>query len=65
MMRHREEFDHKKCLDIGSGTGWNGLFLSRLCCPKHVTLTDYTESLVSNLRHNVRLNRLGTLVDVT
>ena len=63
VIRHREEFDGKTVLDIGSGTGFNGLQLARLYTSAKVIVSDYSEDLRVILRKNVILNKLEERVE--
>lgn len=58
----KEVFDHRRILELGSGTGYVGLAASMLFEPEEMLLTDL-ESHVSILQRNVDLNALKATVE--
>jgi len=49
--------DGKALIELGSGCGATGLAIAACCNPAKVHLTDYTESCLLNLEHNLVINQ--------
>ena len=61
------EFEGKRLLELGAGTGLSGLVAACCAAPAAVTLTDSVPVVLQNLRHNVGINAgafCGTEVEV-
>ena len=50
------KLEGKRCLELGAGTGLAGLAAAAYARPASVCLTDFADSTLANLRHNVELN---------
>lgn len=64
-LKNARIFYGKQVLEIGSGLGLAGFAVALMGSPKRVTLSDFHSSVVQNLRHNVKLNGLQQVCDVT
>lgn len=56
-----ELFDHKRCLELGSGVGLTGIVLAKVAHPERLCLTDYTPEIINNMRINTDMNNLPDL----
>jgi len=58
LLAHPDLVEQKKCLELGSGCGFTGITTSALLNPESLVLSDYQDSVVSNLKHNISINRV-------
>jgi len=57
-----ELFYDKVCLELGSGVGLTGIVLS-YCNPHSIIFSDYTETVLSNIRENININNVRETLD--
>lgn len=62
LKRNPELVEGKRVLELGSGTGIVGLYAAKLGA-KHVTLTDFIDWNILNIKTNIRENRLGNVAE--
>jgi len=43
-------------LELGAGVGFTGIVAAGICAPKCLYLTDYTDTCLENMRHNIDFN---------
>eukprot|EP00698_Gefionella_okellyi_P011965 TRINITY_DN3194_c0_g1_i2.p1 TRINITY_DN3194_c0_g1~~TRINITY_DN3194_c0_g1_i2.p1 ORF type:complete len:277 (+),score=45.51 TRINITY_DN3194_c0_g1_i2:211-1041(+) len=53
-----ELFRDRVCLELGTGVGLTGPAFAAVA-PRYAVLTDYAESVLQNLRHNLEINSLS------
>lgn len=56
VMEHTDIFKSKHILEIGSGSGFLGLALCRVCIPHSYTFTDCDDNVLQLLKDNVKIN---------
>ncbi len=64
ILAHPQDFQGRRCLDVGSGTGIIGLYAALSIQSTFLVLTDYSERILSQLQQNIRLNSLESRVSV-
>eukprot|EP00249_Psilotum_nudum_P030702 c43620_g1_i1 orf=199-1395(-) len=64
ILTHPHIFSSKCCLELGSGTGLSGICLAQLN-PAKVILTDGNLSTLANLKHNLLINGISVLGEVS
>jgi predicted nicotinamide N-methyase len=60
--RHADLFAHRTVLELGAGCGLTGMVAGRVPGVKSVTSTDYNDAVLENLRANVLINDLESVV---
>lgn len=53
---HPEIFKEKRVIELGSGCGLLGITLAKYINSKELILTDYMDSVLTNLKNNVEMN---------
>uniref|UniRef100_A0A2I4D7V5 Protein-lysine N-methyltransferase EEF2KMT n=1 Tax=Austrofundulus limnaeus TaxID=52670 RepID=A0A2I4D7V5_AUSLI len=59
VLENRQLFTGRSVLELGSGAGLTGITICRCCDPNRFTFSDCHDSVLQNLRDNVRLNGLS------
>uniref|UniRef100_A0A336MKK3 CSON013584 protein n=1 Tax=Culicoides sonorensis TaxID=179676 RepID=A0A336MKK3_CULSO len=54
--QHKDEFEDKNMIELGSGIGFAGICIEKICKPKCLYLTDCHEKVLKLLRENVEIN---------
>mmetsp|Transcript_19107 Transcript_19107/g.31832 ORF Transcript_19107/g.31832 Transcript_19107/m.31832 type:complete len:575 (+) Transcript_19107:136-1860(+) len=61
---YKRFFKGKSLVELGAGVGLSGILLKKVCELSSVLLTDYEQSVLDNLRHNVSVNTSDNSVRV-
>eukprot|EP00752_Nemacystus_decipiens_P003848 g3540.t1 len=56
-LAHSELLEGRSVLELGAGIGMTGMAVAASCGARQVVLTDYAPKVLSNLEHNVEINR--------
>jgi len=56
VIAHTVLFEHKRCLELGSGVGLSGLALSLFARPSSVVFTDYSDPVLDNIESNLLIS---------
>lgn len=57
MYKHRQQFTHKRILELGAGLGLTSL-CAAVAVPSQVLISDYSLPTLANIRYNIELNDL-------
>lgn len=59
LVKHKDQFDDKSILELGSGIGLTGIVLLKACKTPKIYLSDCHESVLEKLVENIDANLLG------